>query len=252
MAAVRAATGWYTASVRLPYLVLALGATSLLAACAVTGPSASDSSSSSSSVSSVPVIPSGKTGTGAADTVLAQTGAIAERLVTTTGVLEYGLHAAPHTLLIFTNHSCAYCKDFDQTVYPEIKKEFVDTGILRLQMIVLPIQKYPSSVVEAAGVYCAGKQQKGFPLYRSLFNIATHDRAGVVAAAQTAGVKLPEFQECLDDPATRTVLQEQSSLIQSLNVTLVPTMFLNGEQMQGVPKAADVRGWIEAQTSRSR
>jgi protein-disulfide isomerase len=43
-----------------------------------------------------------------------------------------GKSDAPVTMVEFTDYQCPYCGRFEATTFPEIKKNFIDTGKMRL------------------------------------------------------------------------------------------------------------------------
>ncbi|MBI3618919.1 thioredoxin domain-containing protein [Candidatus Peregrinibacteria bacterium] len=170
--------------------------------------------------------------------------AVPERLLDS-GMLEVGNADAPLVLLGFTHHSCGYCREFFQTVFPRLLSEEIATGKLREQIALLPIRKYPESDIQARGLFCAARQGKGLLMHQMLFERGATDDATLLLRARELHLNEKEFRACLDANATRLVTAEEASLPASLGVTEVPTFFLNGEKAIGLPTYADLRGRIE-------
>ncbi|MDD5751120.1 MAG: thioredoxin domain-containing protein, partial [Candidatus Peribacteraceae bacterium] len=97
----------------------------------------------------------------------------------------------------------------------------------------------------ARGFLCAVQQGKGFAMHSTLFANVNKARDAQRSYAQTLGVDLKKFDECLQDPATDALLAAQKTWAQSLSVSVVPVFFLNGEKMIGLPYYPDLRGKIE-------
>src|SRR3989344_1416630 len=76
---------------------------------------------------------------------------IAERLLPT-GILEVGNRDAKVTLLLFTEHHCRYCKEFQGEHFLNLYKDFIEPGTLKLQIAILPLNKYLGSERAAAGL----------------------------------------------------------------------------------------------------
>ncbi len=184
--------------------------------------------------------------TASASSAPTATGAVTEKLIEK-GILEIGKQGAPYTLLLFTNESCSFCRDFSETVAPQLKHDYIDTGIVREQVVLLPLKKYPSSALEAAAVLCAAKQGKGMAMHEALFTQQLRDRKNIVLRAKGLQLKEKAFSECLDAPETALSLKEQEALIQSLGVSVIPTVLMNGQELRGLPKYPDIRGWLETQ-----
>ncbi|MBI3331381.1 thioredoxin domain-containing protein [Candidatus Peregrinibacteria bacterium] len=170
-------------------------------------------------------------------------GAIAERILET-GILEIGNREAPLVLLLFTNHSCRYCRQFQEDLYPLLLKEFIEPGVLRLQVTVLPLQKYPQSRMALTSILCAAHQGKGAAMHNLLFSIPINQQS-ILAEIEEWPMDRDLFRSCQNDPVIGLRIAELESLARSLHVTLVPTFFLNGEKFVGLPDAAELRGRIE-------
>jgi protein-disulfide isomerase len=169
-------------------------------------------------------------------------------LIASGSTLDLGKENAPLTLLVFTNQSCEYCRDFQQTIVPRLKADFVDKGTVLLRVSILPIHKYPLSLREASALFCAARQGKGWEMHDALFAVPAHTEAALLAQAAVLKLDLPRFQSCLGRPEAAAYAQEEARLADKLHVTLVPTLFLNDEKLVGLPTYADIKGWIEQKT----
>lgn len=169
---------------------------------------------------------------------------IVERLLPS-GIIEIGDREAPAVLLMFTEHHCRYCKDFQREQFPQLHRDFITQGNLRLQISILPLKKYTGSEDAALGLLCAATQGKGIPMHELLFTLGAPSRETLLSEAATLELDLNLFTQCLDSPDTLRTLERQRSFARSLDVTLVPTFFLNGEKSVGLPYYADLKGMIE-------
>ena len=171
---------------------------------------------------------------------------IVERLLPS-GFIEIGDREAPLVLLMFTEHHCRYCKDFYRDHFPKLHRDFIEQGKLKLQIGILPLKKYIDSEAAAKGLLCAATQSKAMPMHELLFELGARDRDVLQTHAQNLELDTELFTQCLDSPDTQKTIDRQKSIARSLDVTLVPTFFLNGEKSVGLPYYADLRGMIEAQ-----
>lgn len=148
------------------------------------------------------------------------------------GTLVTGKSTAPVTLVLFTNHDCAYCKDFEYGIVPRLISDFIETDKVKMVTIPFTIQKYPESTIHARTLLCGVMSGSGKLINRQLFD-------GLE--------KFPSLTTCLQDEqgSLESLLQAQNSLATSLEVTVVPTYFINGEKFTGLPDYADLRGQIE-------
>ncbi|OGJ85319.1 hypothetical protein A2529_02540 [Candidatus Peribacteria bacterium RIFOXYD2_FULL_58_15] len=177
-----------------------------------------------------------------ASPLLTGTGALAERLLPT-GVLEIGDRNAPLSLLLFTEHHCRYCKEFWRDQFPRIAQEYIAKGDVRLGIAISPLKKYASSQEDALALICAAMEGKGQAMHDALFD--RDDSTPIASIAKLIGLASGPFSACMKDESTALILGQQQAWTHSLAVSLVPTFFLNGEKVTGLPYAADLRSMID-------
>jgi len=182
--------------------------------------------------------------TGADVTKLNSEQNIVERLLPT-GFIEIGDRNAPIVLMMFTEHHCRYCKDFFMDDFPKLYKEFINQGTVRLQIGILPLHKYVDSEAAAITLLCGAMQERGIPMHKLLFELGAKDKDVQMSLAQTLELDTALFTQCLDSPDTARTVEREKSFARSLDVTLVPTFFLNGEKSVGLPDYVDLRSMIE-------
>lgn len=172
-------------------------------------------------------------------------------------ILEIGRPSAALTLVLFTHHSCRYCRTFWEERFPALRREFLEPGRLKLQIVPLRLRKYPESDAQARNLLCAAEQGEGSAMHELLFARAA---AGITAAlpprAKDLKMDAAAFAACQSAPRTRDALAKLQALADGWEVTLVPTLILvraqgpGGEieildRLVGLPSFADLRGKIE-------
>lgn len=169
---------------------------------------------------------------------------VGERLLPT-GILEIGRADAPLVLLIWTNHSCSYCREFHSALMPLLMQDFIATGKIRLQITLLQLQKYSQSTLFASSLQCAAQNGKGLPMHTYLSENTSTNLVKILEHGAAIGIDAVSLQTCIDDDSTQFLLGQQKSLAASFDVTLVPTLFLQGQKSVGFPTYPDLRGKIE-------
>ncbi|TSC58486.1 MAG: hypothetical protein Greene041662_747, partial [Candidatus Peregrinibacteria bacterium Greene0416_62] len=172
------------------------------------------------------------------------TGSLLPERLLSSGLLELGNRDAPHAMLLITEHHCSYCKNFLTEHIPTLEQKFIASGKLRLTIAILPLKKYAGSAEMSAALLCAGKQNKGLPMHRLLFDRTGSDRASLLSYARELELDEKFFGECLASAETAAILEEQASWLRSLGVSVVPTYFIDGKQYTGLPYAADLEGQL--------
>lgn len=159
---------------------------------------------------------------------------IAERVLPG-GILEIGKADAPVSLLVFTNHSCSYCRQFHREQFPRLLAEYVADGLVRVNIVPFQLQKYPQSAHQASLSLCAARQGQGRAAQDALYD---------PNAAEPAGL-----QDCLRDPSIAEELKVQRAWARALGVELIPTFIINGQRVTGLPDYAELRGELDGALS---
>ena len=177
--------------------------------------------------------------------VAAGSGALAERLAGH-GMIELGSKEAPLLLTVFTNESCKYCNEFMRDMLPRLETDFMTNGKLRVQLIIVPLKKYPNSTLEASALLCATALEKGQLMEEVMRESTLRDRKSLIALAKEIALPVKQFTVCLDAKETKNLLAEQQDFIHQHDVTLIPAFLIGEEKKVGLLSYPDLRGWIRA------
>jgi protein-disulfide isomerase len=143
---------------------------------------------------------------------------------------------APVTIVEYASMTCPHCAKFHETVYPEMKRKYVDTGKVRFVFREFPLD----SLAAAASVLarCAGNE-KFFPLVETLFAQQQEWRVQkplqpLFAIAQQAGFTQQSFDACLENQQILQGIEEaKMRAVSRFNVESTPTFFINGRVVRG-------------------
>ncbi len=80
------------------------------------------------------------------------------------GVSMLGKKDAPLTIVEFTDYQCPFCQRFHVASFPEIKRNYIDTGKLRFFSKDLPLDFHANAMRAAEAARCAGEQNKFWEL----------------------------------------------------------------------------------------
>jgi protein-disulfide isomerase len=108
---------------------------------------------------------------------------------------------APLTMVEFTDLQCPYCREFHNTTFERIKKDYIDTGKLRYLSRDFPIDAlHPLSIAAARAARCAGDQAKFWEMrHIILVNNAKLTEDAFLAFARQLDLDLAAFTRCLAD-----------------------------------------------------
>lgn len=139
-----------------------------------------------------------------------------------------GSKDAKVTLVEFTDYQCPFCgRNFQQT-FPDIIKEYVNTGKIRYVLHDFPlVQLHPNAFNAAVAARCAGEQGKYWEMHDKLFsNQSALDAKNLPNLAKQAGLDTDKFQACLDNGAEANNVRGDMAAGQKLGVTGTPSFFL--------------------------
>jgi protein-disulfide isomerase len=166
------------------------------------------------------------------------------------GDMTMGDANAPVKMIEYASATCPHCARFNNDVFPEFKKKYIDTG--KVHYTFREMLTEPKSVAAAAFLMarCAGKD-KYFPLVETLFQ---QQRTWAVqkpieplfGIARQAGFTQQSFDACLRDQKVLDGIEKvRSRASERFKVESTPTFFINGTMYRGVLSIEDMAKAID-------
>jgi protein-disulfide isomerase len=146
---------------------------------------------------------------------------------------------APVTITEFASMTCPHCAAFNDTVFPKIKSEYIDTGKIRYVF-----REFPLDIKAAAGsmlARCIAKDDAGkyFAVIDMLFKqqnewVLKNTTETLIRIGKQAGLSQQAVEDCLKDQALLDkIAADQKYASDVLKVDSTPTFFINGEKIKG-------------------
>ena len=143
------------------------------------------------------------------------------------------------TITEFASMTCPHCAAFNETVFPKIKSEYVDTGKVRYVF-----REFPLDIKAAAGsmlARCIAKDDAGkyFAVIDMLFRqqndwVIKNTTETLTRIGKQAGLSQQAVEDCLKDQALLDkIAADQKYASDVLKVDSTPTFFINGEKIKG-------------------
>ena len=134
----------------------------------------------------------------------------------------------------FSDFQCPFCQRHEQTTQPVLDEQFVDTDQVFWVFKHFPLNIHPQAPDAGAAAECAAAQGKFWEMKAELF--ATVDEWGVSdpmpglqAAAQTVGLDMTQFDECMaGDEAAAAVQEDLQAGMQLVRGTPTFILLYNG------------------------
>jgi protein-disulfide isomerase len=128
-------------------------------------------------------------------------------------------------MLIYSEFRCPYCASFAKNTLPELIKEFVDSGKVRLAFWHFPIaEKHPQAVRDAEAADCANQQELFWPMHDELFTRRKFDD-GYDDIAQRAGLDRYVFERCMQEIKPDQI-EARITTARTLQVSATPTFLI--------------------------
>lgn len=140
---------------------------------------------------------------------------------------------APVTVVEYASVTCGHCARWHTSVFPEFKRQFIDTGRVRFVMRELPT---PPAELATAGFLlarCAGPDHYFDvvgDIMREQRELFSAPLQRLLAIGARHGVSESEFEACLSDPAMIAAMNARVQHARGRGVSSTPTFFVNGRR----------------------
>ncbi len=151
-----------------------------------------------------------------------------------------GKESAPITILEWGDYQCTFCFRFHESSLKIIENEYIDSGKVNLVFKDFPLNG-PDSVLAAEASYCAEDQGKYWEYHNQLYTNWAGEKTGWITRdslnqfANTIGVELEEFNQCLDEGKYNQRVLQLEQFGREIGVDATPSFFLfNGEDIMKI------------------
>jgi protein-disulfide isomerase len=167
------------------------------------------------------------------------------------GQPRLGDPAAPVTVAVFEDFRCPACGQFEASVFPPIKREYVDTGRANVVFVNFVVLGQQSEYVARLGECVQRQSVDAFwdmksPVYRAQAELDDPRRARELVLTYAPGVDAGELDRCMADESSLAAVRDDTQLAQRLGLRGTPSVLVNGQQVQS-PTLDAVRRAIDAE-----
>jgi protein-disulfide isomerase len=159
------------------------------------------------------------------------------------GWYAIGREDAPVTVVEFSDYQCPFCRKFHSETFPELKKNYIDTGKVRFISRDLPLDFHPDAPDAAMTARCAGEQNKFWEMRDILLGQADLSPEALVKYAAQINVDMKLFETCLNEKKYSAAIQKDVADARVLGVRGTPSFIvgktkkdqINGIRIGGAP-----------------
>ena len=140
---------------------------------------------------------------------------------------------APITIVEFSDYGCPFCGRHFSQVLPQIKSEYIDSGMVKVVYRDFAFKGETSQNL-AASAECAGEKSDAdfYLIHDYIFNNPGADLDSIVAFGKSNGLD-STFETCVQNGDMLEEVQADMADAQSYGVNSTPTFFINGEKVVG-------------------
>jgi protein-disulfide isomerase len=141
---------------------------------------------------------------------------------------------APVTVIEYGSLTCPHCAAFDQSLFPRLKTDYIDSGKIRWVFRDVPRDRADLQAFQLA--HC--EHGRAFwPLIELLFQNqpswtkARDVRAALLPLAENAGLSEPAARACLADQSLANASAASAEAGSKAGIEFTPTFFVNGQKI---------------------
>lgn len=145
------------------------------------------------------------------------------------------------TLIEFSDYECPFCKKYFTDTYPQIKKDYIDTGKVKMVFRDLPLGFHQNAPKQAEAAECARKQGGDsvyFKYHDQIFTKTTSGGTGLAldqlpVMAKELGLNINKFQQCLDSGEFKSEVEKDLADAGKVGASGTPTFFIGESTNNG-------------------
>jgi len=164
--------------------------------------------------------------------------------------MAFGRADAPVTIVEYASLTCRFCRAFHKDVFPQLKRELIDTGKVRFILREFPIGK--TSGAATIALRCAAPEK-----YLELYGKYLDQQATWVAqevrldpifkVAAQVGMTRPQFDACRENQSMIDGLKWVKERGRKLGVIGTPNFFVGDKLVKKVLTMDEIRSMVDAQ-----
>jgi len=169
------------------------------------------------------------------------------------------------TIVEFSDFQCPFCRKFFIETYGQLKKDYIDTGKVRLVFRDFPlVSLHPSAESAALAAQCANEQGTFWQFHDKIFSeqmkresdpttvqtTITFSVDDLKTWASQIGVDNSKFNQCLDSKKYAQEVQKDTDAGTQAGVDGTPTFFIGSQRVVGAQPYSVIKTAIEQELAK--
>ncbi len=151
----------------------------------------------------------------------------------------YGSATAPVTVIEFSDFGCPFCRMFAVSTFPELQREYVESGRVRWIYVPIVTGSFPNGNEAARAGECAADQDR-FPEMKDRLYISRADWTGTnrpaevfAAIARDLDLDAAAFATCYNENAPAGRIRYNNLAASAAGIRATPTFVVDGRLIEG-------------------
>ena len=153
-------------------------------------------------------------------------------------------------LIVFESLTCSHCADFHKNVYPSLKTDFIDKGLILIEFRNFPLDMAAFNASKIAHCKNDGNSEILHHLYK---NQSSWVRGSTIEdlnknlkdVVQESGFEL-DFDKCIANSEIEDfILEDRINGAKNYKIEATPTLIINGEKFENTSNYKKLKKYIE-------
>ncbi|MFD0766457.1 DsbA family protein [Mucilaginibacter lutimaris] len=163
-----------------------------------------------------------------------------------------GSEKATVTMTIFSDFECGFCKVFATTIFPQLKKRYVDKGLVKVNFRHLPLEFHKNALMAAEASACAQEQGQFWDLHDYLFNNQSKlDSSLIFTWASKKRLNLAQFNGCIINHTYKSRVEKDMQEATMAGLKGTPAIIINDNLIMGARSYEHFAEMIEQELSKT-
>ena len=148
-----------------------------------------------------------------------------------------GNENAKITIIAYESLTCSHCADFHKDIYPQLKKEYIDTGLAKIEFRHFPLD---IAALNASKISQC-KSDQSLKILESLYsnqqawvkgNTIEKINSNLKKFIENEGYKV-DFEKCINDKEIEDyILNDRIEGAKKFNINATPTIIINNKKFE--------------------
>jgi protein-disulfide isomerase len=155
---------------------------------------------------------------------------------------------APVDIFVYTSYRCKYCGEFFETIFPKLKKEYIDNGQVKIIIKNIGYTSDSISMLAAKAAYCAYAEGQFFDIHMKLLEgYDVLNKSAILNWMIDAGKDSSQFKSCLNNKILEDLIFENRKEARAIGARGTPAFVIGNNVLNGKRPLSRFKELIEVE-----